>query len=485
MAFNKKIVHGIYILNFLFFLCNSMIFGVVTTQQIQQVQELVEVLKNLNALAPSEKQASARVKSITPSSSPTIITPSAMTNPAAKVTPPIQTSTPPIALLAFNVNGSKCSAPFTVVSVGAGAAYNATALSCSGGLQLINIALTDANVTDWSASLTISDNVLSNSVLIKLMQQGMYIAINMMQNPANNPAGNYIQINLTDVSGNLYAQSPLVQLPAGIGFAYANVGFNVLNTQMGMNSNQTYVNWMPIVNGQAIFYKDQGSATTVTTPGIGGQVSTPPATKQSVSTGLTPPATPIAATQALQWLDVSGFGDLPNDWPATATSNAALGSWPVATIQNNTPSSCAQGLQTLYVDLMNAAGTGVLNCQFTISASPILQQLAQQGLYVAVQISNVNVSAGTSTITVFVTDISGNVFAATAANLASSVGATYICVGFNMNPYFYGELMNPSGSTQTAVNLVKILDSSRIFYKDQGSATTVTTPIFGGITVPV
>ncbi len=199
---------------------------------------------------------------------------------------------------------------------------------------------------------------------------------------------------------------------------------------------------------------------------------------------LTSPATPIAATSPLQWLDAPGFGSLPGDWPAVATSNAGLGSWPVARIQNNKSVSCAQGLQTLYVDLMNKNGTGILSCQFTIKGNATLTALAQQGMYIAVQVSNVNVSAGTSVITVLLTDQTGNVFAQAAANLASKVGATYVCAGFNTNP-FYGELVTPSTpATQTCVNLVKISDSSRIWYQDQGAATTVTTSLLGGTTVP-
>jgi hypothetical protein len=204
----------------------------------------------------------------------------------------------PIALPAFNVNVSKCSAPFTPVNATAGTAYNATALSCSGGLQFINIAFTDANVTDWNSSLNIPTSVLSNPTIASLMQKGMYIAINMMQNPANNPVGNYVQVCLTDVSGNVFAQSPLVQLPAGVGYAYSNIGFNVYNTETGMASNQTYVNWMPIANGQRIFYKDQGTATTVTTPGIGGQAATPPGAGVSNNATQVPASTTVTTISA-------------------------------------------------------------------------------------------------------------------------------------------------------------------------------------------
>ena len=190
------------------------------------------------------------------------------------------------------------------------------------------------------------------------------------------------------------------------------------------------------------------------------------------SSPLTPPSTPIAASSALGWEG----GNLPGDWPATATSTASLSSWPVASIQNNTAVSCAGGLQTIYVALVNKANTGFLACQFQIQGNATLTALAKQGLYVAVQVSNVNASAGTSTVAVSLTDSAGNVFAQTAANLASNVGMTYINVGFNTQNTT-AALTPPSG--QAYVNWVPIAGSQRIYYQQSAASAS-----FGGITVP-
>ncbi len=452
----KSSIQGIYFLSSLFFLSTQVTEA--SSAQITQIQNIARVLKNISA-QPAIKNVAK--------------TPSAKITPSTALTPPAT----PIALMAYNLNGTACSAPFIPVKALNGAAYNSSALSCAGGLQYINIALTDAKVTDWSSSLQIPSTILSQPVIVNLMKSGMYIAINMLQNPAGSPAGNYIQICLTDVSGNVYAQSPLVLLPSGIGFAYANVGFNVYNTEAGINANQTYVNWMPIANGQRIFYQDQGAATTVTTPGIGGQSSTPSSMPVKIqvqpSTVLTPPATPIAASNNLKWR----FGNLPKDWPATATSNVSLGSWPLASIQQNTPISCAGGLQFVAIYLVNSQNTGALDCVFQIQKNATLTQLAAEGLYIAVQVSNINASAGTSTITVSLTDISGNVFAQNAVNLSNFTGATYINVGFNHSATL-STLTPPSG--KAFVNWVPIASSQRIYYKQAATNSAS----FGGIVVP-
>ena len=358
---------------------------------------------------------------------------------------------------------------------------NGQPLACQGGLQFINVGLVGASVAGgWGCTF----NITASPTLQKLAQQGLFVVVTTYQQSGQNMAA----VSLTDVSGNVFAQTTLT-LPAGQGFTWINIGYNKNDTLNPLKPNQVYVNWIPVMVNKPIasWYQDQGTATAastasipVATTGASNPQTTPP-TSSTVTTTLTPPKSPIPATSPLQWSDsMDGVGVLPSDWPAVATSSAKLGLWPVATIQNNQPVSCAQGLQTLYVDLMSEVGNGVLSCQFDITASPILQKLATQGLYIAVQVLNVNVSAGTSTITVSLTDVGGNLFAQTAANLASSVGATYICAGFNTNPFYAGLVAPAQPKTQTCVNLVQISDSSRIFYQ-QG---TTTTPLLGGLTVP-
>ncbi|MBP6892068.1 hypothetical protein KBB68_00660 [Candidatus Babeliales bacterium] len=452
-------LYSLFLLSSMFFSARQRIQQVPQFQQIsqiQQIQNLVEVLKYVKSLPPLSKQPVAPVQPITLSPQSPV-----SGSQGAQVNPPIQIPSTPIALPAFNVNGSKCSAPFTAVSVAAGAAYNATALSCSGGLQLINIALTDANVTDWNASLTIFGDILSNSVLMQLMQQGMYIAINMLLNPAGNTPGNYIQINLTDVSGNLYAQSPLVQLPAGIGFAYANVGFNVEDTQVGMGSNQTYVNWMPIVNGQAIFYKDQGTATTVTTPGIGGQVSIPPVTKQLVST------LRFWGTDPTDDFIVTGNG-LPANMATVVDSR-----------QNGTAFACQGGLQFINVGLIGLEIDGGWACRFNIEASPKLQQLAQQGLYVVVTTYQ---QSGNNIAAVSLTDQNANIYAQKLVNIPANSGFTWINIGYNKH-----DTLSSLQSNQVYVNWIRLTANTLVasWYQDQGPSTSVSTASIGGLIAPL
>ena len=433
----------ILLISFLFLSCN--IFGLTSLQ----IQRLSKVLDALNSVSNAVN------------SSP--------------LTPP---STPIAASSALGWEGGNLPGdwPATATSTASLSSWpvasiqNNTAVSCAGGLQTIYVALVNKANTGF---LACQFQIQGNATLTALAKQGLYVAVQVSN--VNASAGtSTVAVSLTDSAGNVFAQTA-ANLASNVGMTYINVGFNTQDTAAALTppSGQAYVNWVPMVSSQRVYYQ-QSAANSASFGGI-----TVPAGQVTAKTtpGLTPPSTPIAASSALGWEGSSlGSGDLPGDWPATATSTASLSSWPVASIQNNTAVSCAGGLQTIYVALVNKANTGFLACQFQIQGNATLTALAKQGLYVAVQVSNVNASAGTSTVAVSLTDSAGNVFAQTAANLASNVGMTYINVGFNTQNTT-AALTPPSG--QAYVNWVPIAGSQRIYYQQSAASAS-----FGGITVP-
>src|SRR3990167_4246940 len=192
--------------------------------------------------------------------------------PAPKI--PLQPS-----VATATTQGAVFSVPqFTPVNALTGAALTET-VSCSGGLQSLSIYLTDAQPINAKnkgyytfyfldvqspvdPNLT---NLFAQPIMQQLFKQGMYIAINMLQNPVGQPAGNYAQVCLTDIAGNVFAQqtSPALSSASGsgeTGFVWALLGFNMIspfNSPLG--TNQTYINWIPIANGWRVLYKDSSN----------------------------------------------------------------------------------------------------------------------------------------------------------------------------------------------------------------------------------
>ena len=174
---------------------------------------------------------------------------------------------------AFYPAGSQCTARFIKVNALRGVAYQNLSVQCASGLSSLTVNLTDADAQNYYVFTFDDAAIFSQTSMTNLLNQGMYIAVNMLINPSGQPAGNYAQVCLTDVLGNVFAQQMSSLLPSGCGFVYANIGFNtpnVISTTSALQSGQTYVNWVPIANGQRVLYQNSTTGTAKTTAPVGG-----------------------------------------------------------------------------------------------------------------------------------------------------------------------------------------------------------------------
>jgi hypothetical protein len=351
-----------------------------------------------------------------------------------------------------------CSAPFQATpNALTGAIYSgqaSQAINCQSGLQSINVGLTDTQGQNY---LAFSFNTTGKRLKV-LANNGLYVAINMYTN-AN---VNYAQVALTNKNGVIFSQI-IYQLPANVGFVYANVGFNMSDTLVTPVANQTYVNWVPINNQQRIWYQQNSGA--ITTPAIGGTVMSSQGKVQLSGqvTKLTPPTPPIAAAQSL-----IGFGRAADAFVTTGNSLPASMATLVDSRQQNQPLACQGGLQFINVGLIASDVMGGWWCQFNIAGSPILQSLAQQGLYVAVttyQQSAQNIAA------VSLTDSSGNIFAQSTIAIPAGQGFSWINIGYNKKTP-----LSPLKPAEIYVNWLPLASNTPVvsWYQDQGSATMKT-----------
>lgn len=411
----------------------------------QQLINIVDVVQALKAV-PGTNSAAA--------STSTTASGSSQTNTA--ITPP---STPLISSKGpfwYPSNGS-CSAPFTAINALTGAAYNSPAVSCSGGLQLLNVGLTDAT---GSAYYAFNFGSIILTELIPLMAQGMYIAINMITSNSKN----LVQVCLTDINGNIFAQSASPVLPAGCGFVYANIGFNMSDTLIAPPANGTYVNWMPIANGQRIFYQDQGAATTVTTAPIGKQ--TMPVVSPAIA------AMTSSLVVQVPWNQIAGcYCKAPFTQVNSLTGVTANATAPI---------SCQGGLQNLYVFLTANDGCYIARTIFpsTVLSQPAMQTLISKGMYIAINMLQNN---GTNYAQVALTDQAGNIYAQSSTVLPVGTGFITANIGFNIS-----DTLGALNSSQAVLNGFVIGNGQRVLYQQAAStsAATTTTQTSSNTTVP-
>jgi hypothetical protein len=172
-----------------------------------------------------------------------------------------------------STTAAQCNAPWVknptpgYNSVQVQQAINATTpLSCATNLTAIFVALTDTHATNYlTFTFDFSSMEATSNILPTLAAQGLYIYISQFQ--ANNSA-NLVQISLCDLKGNLFAYSQSQPLATGVGFTYANIGFNMPNSLQTISTtnpasiatttqNITYFNWLPIAQGSPVLYQQQ------------------------------------------------------------------------------------------------------------------------------------------------------------------------------------------------------------------------------------
>ncbi len=404
--------------------------------QQTQLINIIEVLKNLNSI---NKSASAPGTS---ASGNDLQKGLVSQSPAAWSVP----------------SAAFCAAPFqTTPNALTGAVFvgqNNQAINCQSGLQSINIGLTDTQGQNY---LAFNFNTTGKR-LQTLANNGLYIAINMYTN-AN---VNYAQVALTNKRGTVFSQI-VYQLPANVGFVYANIGFNMSDTLSAPAVNQTYVNWVPINNQQRVKYQ-QNSAVATTAP-IGGTImpSQSSATPAGQSANLTPPTTPISATQSL-----INFAKATDAFVITGNSLPANMATIVDLRQGGKPFACQGGLQFINVGLIGSNTASGWWCQFDIAQTPILQQLSQQGLYVVVTTYQ---QAGQNIAAVSLTDNAGNIFAQSKTTIPAGQGFSWVNIGYNKKTPLY-----PLKVGEIYVNWLPLKSNTLVasWYQDQGN-TTVTT----------
>ncbi len=356
-----------------------------------------------------------------------------------------------------------CSAPFVPTpNVFTGVPYSLQSgpIACQGGLQFINVGLTDQAAKNY---LAFTFNISSNPTLQTLAQQGLYIAINMYTSQNIN----YAQVALTEKSGNIHSQITY-QLPANVGFLYANIGFNMSDTAVPPAKNQTYVDWFQISSQQRIYYSDQGASTAATTQSVGSQTI-----GGTVSSGTPPPSKTIPTIfHAASFIRVP---QSPATWsipsgaqcsaPFVVTPKALTG--PVYSLQNNTAINCTSGLDFITIGLSDMQHANWLNFYFD-TKSTSLQGLAAQGMYLV--INQQTYVQGSNMIQIALTDQAGNVYSEITFELDNNVGFAQAYVGWNMK-----STSHKAGANQTYTNAIPIGTFSqqpRLFYQQSSGATT-------------
>ena len=394
---------------------------------------------------------------------------------SVNLTPPQPPITPATAAPTFSPVGCSCSRKvFNPVNALQGAQYG-DSVTCLGDLQSLNVGLTDENaICFYSFEFDFAnDSILNQSqnqtILQQLMNQGMYIAINMLQNPAGLPTGNYAQVCLTDQAGAIFVQSTSpAALPAGCGFKWANIGFNMGDTLQSPTPTQTYINWLPIHSGQRVCYQYDSLSGTAPLNGQGGQ--TVPALLHPPTPPLVPAAPPVVGVCMAPFI------------PTPPHNNTS----PVI---NGTPISCAPtapatvGLQSINVNLTDATGNSYYSFTFdqTVFNRHVIQLLAQQGLYIAINFIT-NSATGTyapgtnaagNFAQVCLTDDEGNVYAwSTSGPLSAGTGFVWANIGFNMS----NTLVGTPAENQTYYNWIPVNKPGRIWYQ-QGPAKSATSPV--------
>lgn len=188
---------------------------------------------------------------------------------------------PPLTVASKNITGTIPQGQFASVTCNVKNVFNQAQgpVTCSGGLVPpasgavpgipygICIALSDADNNN-SLAFQITPNVLNQSTIAPLLttgqtgSAGLYIGTNLI----TQDGANYAQVVLMDQNANVVAQGLSQPLPASAGFVYMNVLFN-MNENTGVPAdNQVSVYWVPIAQGQCVFYQQSSGQSSQSLP---------------------------------------------------------------------------------------------------------------------------------------------------------------------------------------------------------------------------
>lgn len=347
--------------------------------------------------------------------------------------------------VATSGNPSNWKTPFIPVQ-SANAPIMYQTVSCAQGLDFLHIAINSVPNQDY---VVFRFEQLVMSQLTSIMAQGMYILINLVQNSGVN----LIQVALTDLQGNICAQG-VYPMPVGAtgGPKYAYLGFNTRSTignGAPTGANQTYINWIDLAQGCRVLYKYTAGTTT---QGQGGTSTTPPAP-------ITFPLILQPNNIVMQSPALTAGTFVPNNLPATYN------------LLSTTPFSCEAGLQSVNVGVTDADETSFLSFEFdtTVMANPEIVNVANQGLYINVIVSEPNqYTNGKYSVTAQLLDANQKLWAY-GTYMSSNIGALdHWNLGLNTS-----DSTNVNGSTMLGYDKIPL--NTTVLYQQTG--TTVSQPV--------
>ncbi|OGB86416.1 hypothetical protein A3J41_02145 [candidate division TM6 bacterium RIFCSPHIGHO2_12_FULL_38_8] len=125
----------------------------------------------------------------------------------------------------------------------------------AGGLQFINVGLTDAASSGWMVFEF--DNTIISQFPAAVLSAGLYVAIEILKLGLAFTA----KVSLMDSNEGIYAYGKQ-QIPAGAVLTQANVGFNMNDTSIAPVANQVRVNGVPLTHpSPLVLFQAQAAAT--------------------------------------------------------------------------------------------------------------------------------------------------------------------------------------------------------------------------------
>jgi hypothetical protein len=322
-----------------------------------------------------------------------------------------------------------------------------TPVSCASGLNSLYVALSDANMQNM-VEMEFNSKIISN------VPAAFDIVVNLI-----NGSKNLIQVQLIDAAGKVWAQGQYFIAKGYTGGPmYAFIGFNT-KTPMTVTSaatNATFVNWVNVIDGCRVQYQYNASAPT--TPGQGGQESTPPVAS------LLPVAAGQAAVALQPTIQVRGSAQA---WSSMFTPiNSAASTQQVT----GSPVSCEKSLNKLHIGFSDSKITNWINFTFHSKVMNVLAPLITDGMYIVI---NLITSGNSNSIQVQLQDTTGKVLAQGNYLMPTgvNVGPRYAFIGFNINNTLGSASFS---SNQTACNWIDLTKGCKVLYKFvQGTTSDV------------
>jgi hypothetical protein len=334
-------------------------------------------------------------------------------------------------------------------------AANGLSVSCTNGIQSINIGLTDEHGVNY-LTITLDGDALAPIDIFtpagNAPQQPnlqFYVGVNVI-------SATQIQVVILSSTGTTLLSATYNTQYQYEGFLYANVGFNTSDTmtlQVGEGI-LSGVNWVNIANGEVAAYNQ-----TSTNTGLVGGYTSPSMYAQQQGQNKTGglQVGSIASSNIL----APGSSVIPV-W--SGANQFCIAPWKpreLGSLLYGNPVSCAATLNNLTVQLTDLVGSSSLNFNFNFVRGRALTAALQSGLYIGVHIQKNN------SVAILLTDVTGKTVYAQSVSQKLPKG-----VGFVFANMVFSDVNNNTVSVAMPVSIAK-----RVLYQ-QG---TVATP---SVTIP-